>query len=104
MERIGLTGWLDPEGVFHPCEYGEHRDYAMDIIDSFNAYDKLRYEEYYIPMGADYDEDRAYVFLNIDQEKLEPIITDKQRKWFDDNFDRLAKGQKEMVSDWLYDE
>ena len=107
MERIGLTGWLDPEGVFHPCGFSEHSEYAQKILESYNtwdAYDRIRDEKLYIPMGGDYDENDAYVFLNIDNDKLEPIITDKQKKWFDDNFHRLAKGQQEMVADWLYDE
>ena len=101
--RIGLTGWLDPQGVFHPCEYGKHNEFAMEIVDSYGAYEQLK-TQFYIPMGADFDEDKSYVFINIDHDKLEPLITDEQKKWFDDNFERLAKGQQQMVSDWLYDE
>ena len=104
MERIGLTGWLDPEGEFHPCNYGEHNKFAEKIIDSYGAYSRLRDELLYIPMGAAFNEKESYVFINIDSEKAEPLITQKQKEWFDKNFSRLAKGQQEMVNDWLYED
>lgn len=104
-ETKGLTGWLDPKGVFHPCEYGEHRYFAEEIIGDypFTSYDRLRDEKFYIPMGTNFNDD-GYVFLSIDKDKLEPIITDEQKKWFDENFKRLDKGQQRMVGDWLYDD
>lgn len=29
----GMSGWLDPEGVFHPCGFGEHVQYALDLYN-----------------------------------------------------------------------
>jgi hypothetical protein len=102
-EIKGLTGWLDPEGIFHPCDYGEHSIFAQEVIDDYpySAYDRLRYEKFFIPMGSLWDESRSYVFINIDEKIIEPIITEEQRKWFVENFNKLDLGQKEMVSDWL---
>jgi hypothetical protein len=31
-DDIGMSGWLDPEGKFHPCGFGEHSEYAVRIM------------------------------------------------------------------------
>lgn len=31
-DDAGMSGWLDPDGVFHPCGFGEHVEYAMNIV------------------------------------------------------------------------
>lgn len=32
-DDCGMSGWLDPEGVFHPCGFGEHVKYALDLLN-----------------------------------------------------------------------
>lgn len=101
----GLTGWLDPEGVFHPCGYGEHHLFAHKIMDGGSpsiSYDRLRFERMYIPMGSSNRENGSYIFINIDKGK--PLVTDKQKKWLKENFDKLDRMQKIMVNCWLGDE
>ena len=31
-DNEGMSGWLDPEGIFHPCGFGEHIIYAEVIV------------------------------------------------------------------------
>lgn len=105
MKNKGLTGWLDPSGVFHPCRYGKHSVLAMEVMDSdypYTSCDRLKEDHNYIPMGVCPDGD-SYVFLNIDQKQLKPIITDEQIKWFEQHLNELDDEQKEMVLDWLED-
>jgi hypothetical protein len=104
---MGFTGWLDPKGIFHPCKYGEHHVLAQEIVESdfpYSSYDKLKEQMNYIPMGVSSNESQSYVFILIDEKKLEPIITKEQIEWFKEHFNQLDKGQKTMVYDWLEDE
>lgn len=104
---MGLTGWLDPKGVFHPCKYGEHNILAQEVMDSdlpYQSYEKLKEQKHYIPMGVSPDSSDSYVFIHIDQTSLEPVITKEQIQWFKTNFNELDRGQKLMVFDWLEEE
>lgn len=104
---MGLTGWLSPKGEFLPCKHGEHYVLAQEVTHSdfpYSSYNKLKEQLHYIPMGVNNDPDKSYVFIHIDSNAQEPIITNEQIKWFEENMQLLDKGQKEMVMDWLEDE
>jgi hypothetical protein len=47
----GMSGWLDPDGVFHPCGFGQHVDYALEIIN--------KDADFFTPVHSDEMEDLA---------------------------------------------
>lgn len=104
---MGFTGWLDPKGIFHSCNYGEHNILAQEVMDSdlpYQSYEKLKEEKHYIPMGVASNENDSYVYISIDNDKLEPNITKEQIEWLKSHYHELDKGQQIMVYDWLEEE
>ncbi|MFE8701044.1 hypothetical protein ACFYKX_10535 [Cytobacillus sp. FJAT-54145] len=103
---MGLSGWLDPEGQFHPCSYGRHHEFAQDEMERlanlgdypYESVDQLR-ERSYIPMGG--SSTGWYVFLPINHETYKPMVSKAQYAWFQTHWHELDAEQQEMVSDWL---
>lgn len=114
----GKTGWLTPEGIFHECNYGQHRILARVFMqdeelrakqvfarneDSLQQFDEefLRRSLSYIPMGTQLGGWDAYLHFNIDKKIYEAIVTDSQIDWFKENYKFLHIKQKEQVQNWL---
>ncbi|PEB54604.1 hypothetical protein COO03_05020 [Bacillus sp. AFS098217] len=110
----GLTGWLSPDGVFYPCEYGGHMQLATKQV---RASEKLRKERsrigfeqgtvvheeevlkelLWIPMGVPKWGSRPsmdYVFISYLGR------TDEQAKWLDEHYDELSETQQKMVDEY----
>lgn len=32
-----MSGWLDPDGIFHPCGFGDHVKYALELLNREEA-------------------------------------------------------------------
>lgn len=119
----GLTGWLDPEGTFYPCEYGKHYILANKLIEQWNIesngtycsggdIDILKKERHYIKMYSKnsmpnkYNRDSyVHVQRKFDKETHEyaaPYITEAQKEWFRDNWNYLDKTQKSYIEgQWI---
>ena len=80
--KVGLTGWLSPDGVFYPCEYGEHSKKAFEIVKEkkikdkkafMNSYFFLQDDKGWIPMASKGIPSSSYIIIS-------NKITDKQNK------------------------
>lgn len=90
-DKEGMSGWLDPNGIFHPCEFGEHGIYAREKLQIFeqNVSDVLAQNQH-IPMSVD---ERSH-HSNI---AIFGVITQEQLNWFNRFFDKLSFTQKSTV-------
>ena len=89
-KQTGLIGWLDPKGVFHPCEWGEHYIFAEQHYDAENAEN----EQYVKLASHKWDIKKSYAFIP-------PAgLTDVQQQWFAEHFHELDAEQQSMVLDY----
>jgi len=89
----GLSGWLSPEGVFYPCQRGEHSHFAEKY---YNTQDES--EGHYIPMGVS-EPDGEYSFLVITKR-----LTSEQSLWFETNWELLNPIQKDIVENYRHEQ
>lgn len=118
----GMTGWLSPEGQFHPCGYGEHYDLASELVQEHVNKEEVkekRKETFentgrpitsergllelmtWIPMGVPKwgsQPSKDYLFIN-----YKVGVTENQKKWFEENKDTLSVTQLQMVREALED-
>lgn len=89
-KQTGLIGWLDPEGVFHPCAWGEHHIFAEKYYDESNAEN----EQYVKLASHKWDVKKSYAFIP-------PAgLTEVQKEWFSKHFTDLDEEQQSMVLDY----
>ncbi|KLA07118.1 hypothetical protein B4086_5594 [Bacillus cereus] len=113
----GMTGWLSPEGVFHPCEYGEHSELANETVWGSETLRKERaritYEQgsvaheqevlkelLWIPMGIPRwgsQENMDYLFVSYKGSTAE------QDKWLKENYQELSEPQQKMLNEHYED-
>jgi len=97
----GMSGWLDPEGVFYPCAFGEHTSYAVQLFDRENrdvwtsGRDEMRNLtlNQHIPMSTWESSSQGYIAILGD-------LTEKQVDWFNQFFFKLCpRTQRGVVAD-----
>ncbi|MBJ7935574.1 hypothetical protein FNE59_20435 [Bacillus thuringiensis] len=113
----GLTGWLSPDGIFYPCEYGGHMQLAAEQVRSNGKLRKERarigfeqgtvvHEEevlkelLWIPMGIPKwgpQPNMDYIFISYLGR------TDKQEKWLKEHYGELSLTQQKMVDEYNED-
>ena len=88
-ENFGLSGWLTPEGKFHPCEHGEHWKFASHVMEQDK--DTLHHMQY-VSMGSvgNYFKTYSHLFIPIDG------LTDNQKAWFEKHYRYLDVEQKKV--------
>lgn len=84
----GMSGWLNPEGEFFACGFGEHVVYASEMMERMEV-DELA-ENNHVPMS--HDSSSSYSHIGILGK-----LTEKQIEWFDLWFDKLSSEQKSGV-------
>lgn len=107
----GMTGWLSPTGVFHPCEYGEHSQLASETVWGSETLQKERVrltheqgsvahtedvlkELLWIPMGIPRWGSQAnmdYLFVSYKGSTAE------QDKWLQEHYQELSEPQQKLL-------
>lgn len=87
----GMSGWLNPEGEFFPCGFGEHNIYAMNTMQEYNEDLEVFAENQHIPMSV--NDQSSFSHIGILGQ-----ITEPQLKWFNRFFDKLSSNQKSILS------
>jgi hypothetical protein len=98
-DDYGMSGWLDPDGVFHPCGFGEHVKYALDLFnDEDNRWKNVGSDEMeelatnqHIPLSN--GEQSTGGFISILGQLTPPQVT-----WFNRFFYKLSSTQKTALS------
>ncbi|RPK19989.1 hypothetical protein [Paenibacillus xylanexedens] len=94
----GLSGWLDPNGTFHPCGFGEHVKYALDFAEKAGEefrvmgsedIEKLNANQH-IPMSLNGQSASSFIGILAD-------LTAPQIEWFNRFFFKLAPMQRSVV-------
>ena len=89
-DKEGMCGWLNPEGEFFPCGFGEHNLYALNVLQKYEDDLSIIAQNQHIPMSV--DEQSSFSHIGIFGE-----ITEKQLAWFNRFFDKLSSKQKGTV-------
>ena len=116
--RFGLTGFLDPNGTFYPCEYMKHIEFSNVMFaialkkfpERKRSIDDRYYSDFlerigYISMGSNGCENMSHVhFPSKDIESTDEFfsVSEKQLQWFEDNFDKLDIGQQDFVAKYIH--
>lgn len=99
-DDCGMSGWLDPEGVFHPCGFGEHVQYALEIFNneestSFRPCYKEEMDELalnqHIPMSTEDMSSNSFI-------SILGKLTPSQVEWFNRFFYKLSSAQRTAVA------
>lgn len=99
-DDYGMSGWLDPEGVFHPCGFGRHVEYVLELLNSdLDAPFKSAHsgeimefaENQHIPMSNTEQSSGAFISILGD-------LTPPQVEWFNLFFFKLSSVQKSAVT------
>jgi hypothetical protein len=107
--RVGLTGWLTPDGNFIECEYGNHSEIAKEImrveedlrirriLKGIKFDDKALKEFLFVPMGSKGEgfEGCSYIFI-----PTEGRFTDFQMIWLKENYSNLDEIQQSLLDKW----
>jgi hypothetical protein len=82
--KVGLTGWLSPDGDFKESEYGHHHEYANQLLE----HDVIKEEDKFIGMGSKGIgfEEYSYFFAPFP-------LTEKQKQWLTSNKHLLDETQ-----------
>lgn len=81
-----LTGWLSPTGEFTPCNYGKHRELAMNLVE-----DEVSDRDLYIPMGHCDDISCSHIGLS------DKKPTEKQIEFFKKNVENFDDTQLSIL-------
>jgi hypothetical protein len=93
----GMSGWLDPQGVFHPCGFGEHVKFALDILNKdeehYRGSDEVGelVSNQYIPMSVMHLSTNGFISILGE-------LTPEQITWFDMFFFKLAPSQRSTLT------
>lgn len=93
-DDAGMSGWLDPDGVFHPCGFGEHVKYALEmeekLLDGNQAIDTVAANQH-IAMSVSEQSSFSHIGILAD-------LTSKQIEWFNRFFYKLSPAQRTELS------
>jgi hypothetical protein len=83
--KLGLTGWLSPEGEFRESEYGHHHELANSLLEQ----DVIEDKDKFIGMGSKgiNHEELSYIYSPFE-------LTEQQEEWFQKNENLLDETQK----------
>jgi len=107
--RLGLTGFLTPEGKFVRCKYGCHSELATKLISKD---EELRVKK--IMQGIMFNEEALQEFLYVPMGSmgkhfesashfcppLKGDFTEAQIKWLKKNYHKLDETQQELLNDY----
>ena len=90
-------GWLEPNGTFHPVEFGEHESWAKDHVAEFyrDEHEEKRKEARKYILYGDFLTDRGWVLLHNPSQGI-AIPTTSPGK-------RYTKAQKECLYQYFID-
>ena len=90
-------GWLEPNGTFHPVEFGEHESWAKDHVAEFyrDEHEEKRKEARKYILYGDFLTDRGWVLLHNPSQGI-AIPTTSPGK-------RYTKAQKEFLYQYFID-
>jgi hypothetical protein len=101
-DNDGMSGWLDPEGIFHPCGFGEHTVYALNLInkeEEKNGWKNANTDEMEVLM------ENQHISMSVMEQSTGSFmsilgqLTPPQVEWFDRFFYKLAPTQRSTLSD-----
>lgn len=103
--KVGLSGYLAPDGDWYPCGYLEHSEKACELVEKYHLDTS---DSNLIAMGGDFIKfgtapwatkegcNMCHVFMNIDQE-----LTTKQVEWLEVNLIQATiKQQREVLKNF----
>ena len=90
-------GWLEPNGTFHPVEFGEHESWATDHVAEFygDEHEEKQQEARKYISDGDFLTDRGWVLLHNPSQGI-AIPTTSPGK-------RYTKAQKEFLYQYFID-
>jgi hypothetical protein len=116
--QFGLTGFLDPVGVFYPCKYLQHRDFSNVMFaialkkypERKRSHNDYSYECFlnrigYTSMGSNGCENMSHVrFPSKETDSKDGFfpVSEKQLQWFEDNFGNFDIGQQDFIAKYIH--
>lgn len=101
MGEYGLSGYLAPDGEWFPCDYQEHCDKAVELVEKYELndsdYNNIAVKGEFIKFGTAPWTNKegcgeCHVFLDSFR-----MPTDSQIKWLKQNLNRATDKQKNEV-------
>lgn len=88
-DEEGVSGWLNPEGQFYPCGFGEHSRYAREVLEimDIDVDSEDVANDGHIPMSCNEQSTLSHIGILGD-------ITESQLEWFNRFFYKLSSSQK----------
>lgn len=98
------NGYLSPEGILEECESYGHTDKAKEICESLGQchFTGIRAEEYLLDRGYVVVRTRdVYAKLGYVHGDSFQHLTDKQRKWLEDNYNSFMREKQKAVDELM---